>query len=37
MILYLDGTQRKPIQFYARYMDNVSDEGKNILFKICKE
>lgn len=37
IIQYLDGTQRKPIQFYARYMDNVSDEGKNLLFNVCKE
>ena len=37
MILYLDGTQRKPIQFYARYMDNVSDEGKQLLKKVCEK
>ena len=37
MILYLDGTQRTPIQFYARYMDNVSNEGKQLLKKVCKK
>jgi hypothetical protein len=37
MILYLDGTQRKPIQFYARYMDDVSNEGKQLLKKVCKK
>ncbi len=37
MILYLDGMQRTPIQFYARYMDNVSNEGKQLLKKVCKK
>ena len=37
MILYLDGMQRTPIQFYSRYMDNVSNEGKQLLKKVCKK
>jgi len=34
---YLDGKQRTPLQFYVRYMDNVSNEGKNLLLKVCKK
>ncbi len=37
VVQYLDGTQRNPLQFYARYMDNVSDEGKQLLKKVCKK
>ena len=37
IIQYLDGAQREPIQFYARYMDNVSNEGKQLLKKVCKK
>jgi hypothetical protein len=36
-ITYLDGTERTPLQFYVRYMDNVSNEGKNLLLKVCKK
>lgn len=37
MITYLDGTQLTAEQFYARFMLNISDEGKLLLFKICKK
>ena len=37
VVQYLDGTQRNPLQFYARYMDNVSNEGKQLLKKVCKK
>jgi hypothetical protein len=37
VVQYLDGTQRNPLQFYTRYMDNVSDEGKQLLKKVCKK
>jgi len=36
-IAYLDGKQRTPLQFYVRYMDNISNEGKNLLLKVCKK
>ena len=36
-ITYLDGTQLTAEQFYAKFMQNISDEGKLLLFKICKK
>ena len=36
-ITYLDGTQLTAEQFYAKFMQNISDEGKLLLFKVCKK
>lgn len=36
-ITYLDGTQVTAENFYATFMSNISDEGKLLLFKICKK
>ena len=36
-ITYLDGTQLTAEQFYAKFIQNISDEGKSLLFKICKK
>jgi hypothetical protein len=36
-ITHLDGTQVTAEKFYATFMSNISDEGKLLLFKICKK
>jgi hypothetical protein len=36
-ITYLDGTQVTAEKFYATFISNISDEGKLLLFKICKK
>lgn len=36
-ITYLNGTQVTPEQFYARYMEDVSNAGKYLLFKVCAQ
>lgn len=35
-ITYLTGTQITAGQFYGKFMEGVSDEGKLLLFKICR-
>ena len=36
-ITYLSGTQVSAGQFYGKFMEGVSDEGKLLLFKICRK
>lgn len=36
-ITYLTGTQVTAEQFYTRYMEDVSDAGKLLLFKVCAQ
>jgi len=36
-ITYLNGTQLTAEQFYAKFMQSISDEGKLLLFKVCKK
>lgn len=37
VITYLSGTQVSAGQFYGKFMEGVSEEGKLLLFKICRK